>query len=219
MESLKAKLEALRERIEGGMSAQFLKIMHEATQELEQSGIAQHVLKTGTLAPTFELEDQHGDSMRSEDLLSQGPLVLTFYRGFWCPYCNADLAHVQQFAAEIQSEGGTLLAISPEKQEYSRKIISTQKLSFDILWDAGNQLAAAFGLRFGLPDPLKQLYRDSFNINLKLYHGDDSWTLPLPSRFVIDQEGVIRYAESAPDYRERPEMDELMNVLHSLRQS
>ena len=216
MESLKSQLERLKERIEGGMSAQFLKIMHNATRELEQSGITARVLETGKNAPTFALDDQHGNSKNSADLLGQGPLVLTFYRGFWCPYCNAELAHIQQFVEQIQNAGATLLAISPEKPEYSRKIISTQKLSFDILWDKGNELAEKFGLRYQLPDDLRQLYRDSFNVNLKLYHGDETWTLPLPARFIIDGSRVIRYAESCPDYRIRPEMDELLTVLNSL---
>lgn len=83
MESLQSKLDRLKERIEGGMSAQFLKVMHSATRELEQSGISERVLGTGANAPRFELEDQHGNSTKAEDLLARGPLVLTFYRGFW----------------------------------------------------------------------------------------------------------------------------------------
>ena len=83
MESLKSKLERLKERIEGGTSAKFLKIMHNATRELEQSGIAQRVIGTGASAPMFELDDQHGNLRKADDFLAQGPLVLTFYRGFW----------------------------------------------------------------------------------------------------------------------------------------
>lgn len=83
----------------------------------------------------------------------------------------------------------------------------------------GNELASQFGLRFQLSEDLRQLYRDSFNINLKLYHGDGDWTLPLPARFVIDRDGVIRYAESCPDYRVRPELDGLLTVLNSLHQN
>ena len=83
MESLKPKLERLKERIEGGMSAHFLKIMHKATKELEQSGIAERVLGVGENAPMFALGDQHGDTTSTDDLLRQGPVVLTFYRGFW----------------------------------------------------------------------------------------------------------------------------------------
>lgn len=198
------------------MSAQFLKIMHQATQELVESGIGQDLLKVGTECPAFQLKDHQGSWQSSESLLEQGPLVLTFYRGFWCPYCNADLAHLQLYLNEIESAGARLLAVSPELPVFSRKIINAQKLTFDILFDEKNALAETFGIRFALPEPLKKLYRDNFNIHLKLYHGDDDWTLPVPARFVIDQQGIIRYAESNIDYRTRPEPDELINVLQAL---
>ena len=126
---------------------------------------------------------------------------------------------MQQFADEIRSAGATLLAISPEKPEYSRKIIGTQKLSFDILFDKRNELADQYGLRYSLSDELRQLYRDTFNVNLKLYHGDDDWTLPIPARFVIDRNGSICYAESCVDYRCRPEVDEVLDVLEKLGSS
>jgi peroxiredoxin len=216
METLKSKLDKLRDRVEGGMSAKFLKIMHRATQDLEATGILNGVLPIGAEAPTISLNDQQGNARHSEQLLESGPLVLTFYRGFWCPYCNADLAHLQQYVDEIKSLGATLLAVSPEKPEYSRKIISTQKLSFDILFDEQNELAAKFGLRYALPEDLRTLYRDSFNINLKLYHGDNDWTLPLPARFVIDQTGTIRYSESNVDYRSRPEVDGVLDTLRKM---
>ena len=91
-----------------------------------------------------------------------------------------------------------------------------QRLSFDILWDEGNQLAEQFNLKFSLPNDLKALYRDKFSINLKLYHGDDEWALPMPARFLVDPDGVIRYAESSADYTRRPDPDDLLKVLESI---
>ncbi len=126
------------------------------------------------------------------------------------------MAHLQQFVEQIESLGARVLAVSPEKAEYSRKIIATQKLTFDILFDQQNRLADQFGLRYSMEDELRQLYRDSFNINLKLYHGDDDWTLPMPGRFVVDRTGTIRYAESRADYRFRPEVDGVIQVLESI---
>ncbi|MFN3193975.1 MAG: peroxiredoxin-like family protein [Aureliella sp.] len=144
---------------------------------------------------------------------------MTFYRGFWCPYCNVDLAHLEQYASEIRAFGATLLAVSPGKPEFSKKIITTQKLSYNILWDQSNELANEFGLRFNVPEKLRVLYRESFNINLKFYDGDDHWTLPMPARFVVDQTGTICYAESSVDYRCRPEVDDLLVNLKSLTQN
>lgn len=210
------KLQKLKQRIEGNLSPSFVKIMHDATKQLQASGIQERVLSVGAEAPAFALPNQFEETQELRTLLDKGPLVVTFYRGFWCPYCNTDLENLRHYVSDIESAGASLVAISPEKPEFSKKIISMRKLNFDILTDARNEVAAQFGLRFQLPDPLKKLYRDSLSINLKLYHGDDDWTLPIPARFLIDPQGVIRYAESSPDYTQRPDPDEMMDVLKSL---
>lgn len=209
------RLESIKQRIEGNMPASYLKIMHGATRALEQSGIQKKVLKVGATMPTFALLNQARKEVNSQELL-QAPLVITFYRGVWCPYCNADLANLKKYVPEIEALGARLIAISPEQPEYLKKIIGMQKLNFDILHDAGNTLAAQFGLKFQLPQDLKELYRDKFNVNLKLHQGNDEWALPMPARFVVDTQGVIQYAESAPDYRQRPNPDDLMEVLKVL---
>ncbi|MEO1263288.1 MAG: peroxiredoxin-like family protein [Bacteroidota bacterium] len=211
------KLEKIKKRIEGNMPPSYLKIMHQATHDLEKSGIQDKVLKVGQKAPTFELVNQNGEEVSSESLLSQGFLVLTFYRGVWCPYCNADLANLKKYVPEIEEQGATLLGISPELPQFLKKISAMQKLNFDILHDEKNTLAELFGLKFFYPADLKELYRDKFNINLEVQQGNDEWALPMPARFVIDQTGIIRYAESKADYRNRPNPDELMEVLKSIK--
>ncbi len=210
------KLKATKKRIEGNMAPQFLKIMHNATDSLKKSGIQDKVLKIGDKIPDFELSNQNNEVINVKELYSKGPVVITFYRGFWCPYCNVDLANLKHYKDEIESYGATLFSISPELQEYSKKISLMQKLNFDILTDQSNKVADQFGLKFKMPDDLIELYRDKFQINLKQYHGDDEWELPMPARFLVDTEGIIRYVESEPDYRERPDPDELIAVLKTL---
>lgn len=210
------KLQHLKQRIEGNMPPNYLKIMHQATHDLEQSGIQERVLKVGEKAPAFNLTNQNGEVISSDDLLSKGMIVLTFYRGVWCPYCNADLANLKKYVPEIEETGATLIGISPELPQYLKKIIAMQKLNFDILHDEKNVVAEQFGLKFSYPEDLKELYRDKFNINLEVQQGNDEWALPMPARFIIDSTGTIRYAESEPDYRNRPNPDELMKVLKSL---
>ncbi|NRB49150.1 MAG: AhpC/TSA family protein [Saprospiraceae bacterium] len=211
------KLEKIKNRIEGNMPPSYLKIMHQATHDLEASGIQDQVLKVGQKAPDFALINQNGDTISSEPLRSDKMLVLTFYRGVWCPYCNADLANLKKYVPEIEELGATLLGISPEQPQFLKKIIAMQKLNFDILHDDRNSLAAQFGLKFYYPNDLKDLYKDKFNINLEVQQGNDEWALPMPARFIIDQQGIIRYAESKPDYRNRPNPDELMEVLKGLK--
>lgn len=210
------RLASIQQRIEGNMSPAFLKIMHGATHELEQSGIQEKVLKVGMQAPEFTLENQEGESVSSAALLADRKIVLTFYRGVWCPYCNADLANLKKYKAEFEAAGATLLGISPELPQFLKKIIAMQKLNFDILHDDRNALAGQFGLKFYYSEDLKELYRDKFHINLEVQQGNDEWALPMPARFIIDQDGTIRYAESKPDYRERPDPDELLDVLKNL---
>ncbi|EAY27381.1 peroxiredoxin-like family protein [Microscilla marina] len=210
------KLQSLVERIEGNMSAESLKIMHKATQELVASGIQEGVLKTNDQIPLFALHDQNGSIQSSEELLKQGPLILTFYRGFWCPYCNADLVNLNKHVQEIEYLGAKLFAVSPELPVYSQKIISTQRLKYGILYDSNNQLAAQIGLKWFMKEPLKSLYRDQFNINLNQYHGDQEWALPMPARVLVGKGGIIKYIESDPDYRKRPNVDALIKVLKTL---
>lgn len=214
--TLKAELEALRARIEGNLSPPIVDVMRRSTQDLLASGIRDRVLPSGVAAPTFDLHDQAGNQHSLSTLLSTGPLAVTFYRGFWCPYCNADLEALQGVNAQLQDAGVRLVAISPEKPEYSRKIRRLRKLEFDILHDQGNQVAEAFGVRFEMSEELRTLYRNQLNINLALYNDSPDWALPIPARFLIDEQGTIRYTESCPDYTHRPEPQTLVDAARSL---
>ena len=210
------KLKSLVERIEGNMPKDYLKIMHGATRDLKASGIQLKVLKVGDQMPEFSLKNQDGTEITLTECLLKGPLVLTFYRGFWCPYCNEDLAHLNHYVDEIRSLGAELVAISPELADYSKKIRATKKLTFDILHDPSNEIAARVGLKWYMVDPLKSLYRDKFNINFDVYHGDNEWSLPMPARILVGQDGIIKYIEFNPDYRKRPDPDEVVEALKKL---
>ena len=152
--------------------------------------------------------------VRSSDLLARGPLVVSFYRGVWCPYCNMELQALEAFLPQIREQGGALVAISPQSAANSRKSARQNGLSFPILSDQGNEVAAAFGLRYHLPDYLIELYKQLGN-DLPLVNGEPSWTLPIPARYVIGQDGVIRYAEVNADYTRRPEPEDMLPALRA----
>lgn len=209
------KLANLKERIETNIPARQLEIMHNATKQLQESGIEDNVLEVGDKLPEFELPNQKGEHFKSTDLYKDGALVITFYRGLWCPYCNADLGNLKKYVPEIEKAGGKMIAISPEKQEYSNKIIQKHKLNFDILTDARNEVASQFGLRFKLPQDLIDTYK-VFSIDLEMYNGNSDWTLPMPARFLVGTDGVIHYAECSADYTKRPDPDALMEELLKL---
>jgi peroxiredoxin len=220
--SLQDKLDAFRANFEAGdppfnAPAWIHEPMHRATDELIASGAASHALKVGAKAPAFTLNDPDGKPVSSTDLLVQGPLIVTFYRGVWCPYCNMDLQAVQAALPELELRGARLVAVSPQTAPNSRRSLRENKLSFPILSDPRNEVAAAFGLRFALPDYLIDLYRNVFKNDLAVVNGDGSWTLPMPGRFVIAQDGTILYAEVNPDYTRRPDPEELIPVLDQAR--
>lgn len=187
-------------------------IMARATAALLASGQAERAIGVGDVAPAFALQDQEGRSVRSEELLARGALVVSFYRGVWCPYCNLELQALNAALAQITAHGATLVAISPQTAVNSRRSVRDNRLEFPVLGDPGNQVAAAYGLRFTLPDELIALYRQLHN-ELPDFNGDASWTLPMPARYVIGQDGRVRYAEVSPDYTQRPDPDELLPVL------
>ncbi len=215
--SLKEKLDAMRTAKDEGhiFPPDVVALMHKSTAELVASGQAERALKAGDLAPNFVLPDSNGTLVSSQDLLVKGPLVLTFYRGIWCPYCNLDLQAIEEVAPQIRALGATLVAVSQQTAPNSRKSRADNNLSFPILNDKGGETAAAFGIRFRLQDELIALYK-RLKVDLSIINGEPSGTLPMPARYVIGQEGVIAYAEVNPDYTRRPEPDELLPVLDGL---
>jgi len=215
--SLQDKLDAFKADFEGRKApANVVEIMHKATADLIASGQADRALKTGGRAPKFTLPDTHGRLVSSADLLARGPLVLTFYRGIWCPYCNMDLQAIEAAADEIRALGASLVAISPQTAPNRRKSERENELSFPILSDHGNAVADEFGLRYRLPDELIAVYK-GFGNDLTIGNGEDSWTLPMPARYVIGTDGVVAYAEVNPDYTRRPDPSELLPPLQRLR--
>jgi peroxiredoxin len=217
---LQAKLDAFKADFEAGkppygVPRSVIDTMHRATGELIASSTVARTLKAGDTAPLFVLKGPDGKRVSSAELLAHGPLVVSFHRGVWCPYCNMELQALQEALPLFRELGANLVAISPQNPINSRKSVRTNALGFPILSDPGNATAAAFGLRFALPDYLIELYKRLKN-DLPAFNGDTSWTLPMPGRFVIGQDSVIRYAEVNPDYTQRPEPADILPVLRHL---
>jgi peroxiredoxin len=215
--TLQARLDAFKADFVAGKPpynapAQVHVVMKRATDELIASGQAGRTLKVGDKAPVFTLNDPEGNPVSSAELLSKGPLVISFYRGVWCPYCNMELQALEAALPQYLDLGANLVAISPQIQANSRKSVRQNHLSFPILSDAKSQVAEAFGLRFKLPDYLVDLYK-GFGNDLPTFNDDPSWVLPMPGRFVIGQDGLIKYAEVNPDYTQRPEPTDLLPAL------
>lgn len=215
--SLQAKLDAFKADFEAGkppysVPYSAIQTMHRATAELESSGQAERALRVGEKAPAFALKDPAGEVVSSVDLLARGPLVISFYRGVWCPYCNMELQALQAALPAFEELGASLVAISPQTAPNSRRSIRENKLSFPILSDVKGKVGEAFGLKFKLPDYLIELYKGPKN-NLPAFNDDPGWTLPMPARYLVARDGTILYAEVNPDYTQRPEPEEVLDVL------
>jgi len=203
--------------IERGLLAQaILAKFAKGTKDLIESGQAERAVKAGATAPMFSLPDADGVIFDSRNQLPAGPLVVTFYRGVWCPYCNLNLQALEAARGEIESRGAFIVALSMQNASNSRKSKRENRLGFPILVDFEGAVANQFGLRFKLPDELVDVYKQ-FGNDLAPINGEPSWSLPMPARYVIDQDGMVAYAEVNPDYTKRPDPSELLPVLDSLK--
>lgn len=215
--TLQARLDAFKADFEAGKPPynappSVIELMHKATAELIASGAAQHALRAGNKAPSFRLNDHDGNPVGLIDLLKRGPVVISFCCGIWSPYCNMELQALEVARPEFERLGAMLVAISPQTAPNSRKSIHQNRLSFPILSDTKGTVAAAFGLRFALPDYLIGLYR-GLKYDLPSFNDDPSWTLPMPARYIIGRDGIILYAEVNPDHTRRPEPDHMLPAL------
>ncbi|HWF06184.1 MAG TPA: peroxiredoxin-like family protein [Candidatus Angelobacter sp.] len=210
--SLQQQLDELTAKLHAMVPAERLAVVDRTAEDLVRSQLAEHALKAGDQAPTFELLDGDGMLWRSEDLLRNGPLAIVFYRGRWCAYCNAQLAAMQQVHQEIALAGASLVAISPQTQKHSYMTRDMHQLRFPVLSDAGNEVARKFGLVYRLPAELQAIY-ETIMTKLPGYNGDKSWELPLAATYLVQPDGKISYARVDADWRRRPEPEELLAIL------
>ena len=212
---LKAELDAFRAEFMTKVPAGIREAMTRADQTLSETGILQRALKAGDRAPDFELPNARGGATRLSGLLEDGPVVLAFYRGGWCPYCNLELRALQRALTEFQRLSATLVAVSPQKPDESLSTAERNALEYPVLSDTGFRTAKAYGIAFDLADELRPIYAQ-FGHALPDKNGDDTWVLPIPATFVIDRDGVISLGFVDVDYRNRLEPAEIMSVLKAL---
>lgn len=192
-----------------------LRLMIQATADLSEAGIAKG-LAAGTVAPDFTLPDSTGEESTLYEELKKGPVVITFYRGAWCPYCNMELRAYQRILDDIQAAGAELIAISPQTADNSLSMQEKDELQFHVLSDVGNKTANDYDLVYTMPDFLVNEYKQ-MNLNIATHNGDETWRLPVPATFVIDQDKTIRFAYVNPDYTKRADPDEVLRTVQSLK--
>jgi len=195
--------------------SEVLEVMDQTTQQLLANHIANKALTVGDTIESFQLPDQHGEITPLSDFLKTGPVVLSFYRGGWCPYCNLELKALNAMLPEFNTQNAKLLAISPQLPDSSLDTAQKNALKFTVLSDVQNKVARQFGLVFTLDERLKPIY-DNFGLDLQKSNGDDSYQLPLPATYVINQQGIISYAFVSEDYTKRAEPQDVLNSIKEL---
>ncbi len=213
-ESLQVQLDALRAKFEKAAPEDTKKVYEDGIRQVAESGVLESALKVGARAPDFTLADATGKSVRLSELLAQGPVVLTWYRGGWCPYCNIQLRAYQEALGEIRGEGAQLVALTPERPDSSLSTKEKNSLEFVVLSDVGSKVAREFGVSYRLPDSLIEAFKG--RLDLPSANGDDSWELPLGATYVIARDGTIAYAFLSADYRERAEPEAIIEALKQL---
>ncbi len=192
-----------------------LNTMMATTQALVDTGLADNALNVGQTCPDFELKNAHGHIVSLDEQLKNGPQVISFYRGAWCPYCNLEIRALKENLPGFRQLGADLIAISPQIPDKSLAQEDELKLEFEVLSDTDNQLARQFGLVFTLPEEIQTIY-DAFEIDVADHNGDNKFELPIPATYIIDGDKKIRYAFVNADYTQRLEPAIIIEALQKL---
>lgn len=213
---LKHELDQLNTALVKQLPPEVLRTLANATKELSASRLAESSMQKGARAPGFALPDASGKIVKLEELLRRGPVVVSFFRGAWCPYCSLELAALQKALPRIRESGAELVAISPQKPASTAETVEKHHLSFDVLIDQGNRVAQTYGLTFSLPEAMHPIYTQ-LGVDLPRINGDETFGLPMPATYVIAQDGVIAHAFVDADYSRRLEPNEILAALKNLK--
>lgn len=215
MKTLKTQTEA---KIAAGRKANpdFMRGVDAIINQEKASQQGRGTIKLGQKAPSFELPDFEGKLISLDALLKKGPLILTFYRGSWCPYCNLQLRALQERLEDILALGATLVAISPQVPDGSMSLDEMSELDFVVLSDQDAKTASEYGIAWEIPEFLVEHMRVDRNLNLETINNGNSSVLPIPATFVLGRDGLVTWSYVDVDYRTRSEPDDIIEALQKL---
>ena len=187
-----------------------------AARRLDAIDFALRAPQVGEPAPDFSLPDHTGGELRLSALLRSGPVVLIFYRGAWCPYCNLQLRTFQAWLRRFEELGARLVAVSPQTPDHSLSMAEKNALGFHVLSDQGAVVIDRYGLAYAVDAQTRSLLETAGN-DVGAHNGETGWVLPAPATFVIDAAGIVRYAHVRGDWAARAEPADVIGVLSGLR--
>jgi peroxiredoxin len=214
--TLQTELDTFRSDWEARVGERIAKLIGGDILDLRESGILDHAARAGDVFPaTANLRNAQNAPFDLQALIAAKPVILTFYRGGWCPYCNLELRAFQALLANIHAAGAELVAVSPELPDHSLSTAEKNDLTFTVLSDVGGKLASALGIKFTLSDAVRPFYEKAGHA-LPARNGDGVWALPMPATFVIEQGGRIAEAFIEPDYRKRLEPQQALAAFRAI---
>jgi peroxiredoxin len=211
---LQHELDDLSRAVRAGTSPRLLQVLDRFVEILRDQKVGTHSLKVGDTVPNVKLKIPHRGGVELYSLLNEGPVILTFYRGGWCPYCNLTLRALRYTLPEIERWGAQLIAFTPERPESIAQTVRKNGIDYPAVHDTNSEVARQFGVSVPLSEQLKALYR-SLGLNLAAHHADVIVRLPLPATYVIGTDYTVRYAFVDEDYTRRAEPQAMLAVLSS----
>ena len=212
MDTLLKDIEAFKNATAGKIPAETRAIMQRAGIEIGAKGAGKNAPRLGDFAPDFSLPDAMGKEIRLSQIFKTCSVVLIFYRGGWCPYCNLELRAYQRELDRFKKAGIEIIAISPEKPDHALTTKEKNNLGFEVLSDVKNDVARQYGLLFDLPPELIPIYQ-GFGVDLIRHNSVGAWILPVPGTFAITKGGIIKRALADVDYTNRLEPTDCLTSL------
>lgn len=213
--TLSEKLLDYNQKGRARIPAEVLNVMDTATQALISEDLSKKSIKKGDTLTTANLSNIKNEKVNIEELLDNGPLVISFYRGGWCPYCNIELSALQEALPQIKEHGANLVAITPETPDNSLTTSEKNEIAFDVLTDHDNTYAKELGLVFQMPENLKNIY-SSFGIDLEKHNGNSNFELPMPATLVVNSNKEVIYSFVNEDYTKRADINLILNALKTI---
>ena len=205
MMKLNEKLQLIQKEMAQNIPVDILNAFGQSLQELIEQNLEDRALKVGDIAPDFTLPDAEGLPLSLYDTLQHNAVIISFFRGNWCPFCMAELTHYQEAINNNLVDSATVIAISPQSIHFNHDLKVQNNLEFRILSDKGNEIADKYGLVFTLQENIREIYKN-MGADLELFNSDNTYKLPIPATYLIDKNKKIVFSSVSTNYMERADV-------------
>ena len=205
MIKLNEKLQLIQKEMAQNIPLDILNAFGQSLQELIEQNLEDRALKVGDIAPDFTLPDAEGLPVSLYDTLQHNAVIISFFRGNWCPFCMAELTHYQEAINNNLVDSATVIAISPQSIHFNHDLKVQNNLEFRILSDKGNEIADKYGLVFTLQENIREIYKN-MGADLELFNSDNTYKLPIPATYLIDKNKKIVFSSVSTNYMERADV-------------